>query len=75
MTNPARSLQRYLGARSRAGPPTYTTTWNLTWLASLGLSEFTRLFAENRIDDLGVLPHLTEQDLKPNFRSLPIPTA
>ncbi len=34
------------------------------WLASLGQSEYTRLFVENRIDDLGVLPHLTEQDLK-----------
>jgi class 3 adenylate cyclase len=33
------------------------------WLASLGLSEYERRFAENGVDD-AVLPHLTEQDLK-----------
>jgi len=33
------------------------------WLASLGLSEYARCFAENEIDT-SVLPHLTDQDLK-----------
>ena len=36
----------------------------MEWLASLGLSEHAQLFADNRIDDPGVLPHLTDQDLK-----------
>jgi SAM domain (Sterile alpha motif) len=34
------------------------------WLASLGMSEYAQRFAENRIDDVGVLRHLTDQDLK-----------
>jgi class 3 adenylate cyclase/predicted ATPase len=34
-----------------------------TWLASLGLSEYTDAFIENRID-LPILPDLTDQDLK-----------
>jgi class 3 adenylate cyclase len=33
------------------------------WLASLGLSEYTDAFVENRID-LAILPDLTDQDLK-----------
>jgi class 3 adenylate cyclase len=33
------------------------------WLASVGLAEYSKCFAENRID-LSVLPHLTDQDLK-----------
>jgi class 3 adenylate cyclase len=34
------------------------------WLASLGMSEYARHFADNRIDDVGILPELTDQDLK-----------
>jgi class 3 adenylate cyclase/tetratricopeptide (TPR) repeat protein len=33
------------------------------WLEKLGMSEYAQRFAENRID-LGILPDLTEQDLK-----------
>jgi hypothetical protein len=33
------------------------------WLASLGLSRYEKHFAENHIDDVGFLPHLTDQDL------------
>jgi class 3 adenylate cyclase/predicted ATPase len=34
------------------------------WLGLLGLSEHAPVFAENRIDDLSVLPDLSDQDLK-----------
>jgi class 3 adenylate cyclase/tetratricopeptide (TPR) repeat protein len=34
------------------------------WLKELGMSEYAERFAENRIDDVGVLRHLTDQDLK-----------
>jgi hypothetical protein len=33
------------------------------WLGSLGLSGYEKHFAENHIDDVGILPHLTDQDL------------
>ena len=33
------------------------------WLASLGLSEYAQRFAENHVD-AGVLPDLTDQDLR-----------
>jgi hypothetical protein len=33
------------------------------WLGKLGMSEYTKRFAENGID-FSVLPHLTDQDLK-----------
>src|SRR5690348_9999155 len=33
------------------------------WLAKLGMSEYAKIFAENRID-FSILPDLTEQDLK-----------
>jgi len=36
---------------------------NADWLEKLGMSEYARLFAENRID-LSVLPDLTDQDLE-----------
>jgi hypothetical protein len=32
------------------------------WLAKLGMSEYARRFAENRVD-VSVLPDLTDQDL------------
>jgi class 3 adenylate cyclase/predicted ATPase len=34
------------------------------WLAALGLSEYAQVFAENSIDDVGVLRDLSDQDLK-----------
>jgi len=34
------------------------------WLASLGMSEYAQRFADNRIDDVGILRDLTDQDLK-----------
>ena len=33
------------------------------WLARLGLGQYARQFAENDIN-IGILPHLTDQDLK-----------
>jgi hypothetical protein len=33
------------------------------WLAKLGLGQYARQFAENDIN-FGILPHLTDQDLK-----------
>ncbi len=33
------------------------------WLEKLGMSEYARRFAENRVD-FSVLPNLTDQDLK-----------
>jgi len=34
------------------------------WLRKLGMSEYAQRFAENSIDDVNVLRHLTDQDLK-----------
>jgi len=34
------------------------------WLKKLGMSEYAQRFAENSIDDVSVLRHLTDQDLK-----------
>jgi hypothetical protein len=34
------------------------------WLASLGMSEYARRFADNRIDDVSNLRDFTDQDLK-----------
>ena len=34
------------------------------WLGSLWLSGYEKHFAENHIDDVSILPHLTDQDLK-----------
>src|SRR5215469_13657896 len=34
------------------------------WLASLGLPEYAQRFADNSIDDVSILRHLTDQDLK-----------
>jgi hypothetical protein len=33
------------------------------WLGSLGLSGYEKHFAENHIDDVGIFPNLTDQDL------------
>ena len=33
-------------------------------LALLGMSEYAQCFADNRIDDVGILRDLTDQDLK-----------
>jgi hypothetical protein len=52
-----------LGPEVRIGLPGTTMQQIADWLEKLGMSEYAQRFAENGID-LGVLPDLTDQDLK-----------